>query len=51
MWAVTASLIVFKTAIIAPIFVTFDYIFKTLHELLHDAEMIPRGTKKTIKNL
>ena len=48
-WAVTASLIVFKTARIAPIFVTFDYVFKTLHELLHDAEMILRGTKKPLR--
>ena len=28
MWAVTASLIVFKTARIASIFVTFDYVWK-----------------------
>ena len=48
-WAITASLIVFKTARIAPIFVTFDYVFKTLHELLHDAEMILCGTKKPLR--
>ena len=28
MWAVTASLIVFETARIASIFVTFDYVLK-----------------------
>lgn len=35
----TASIVVFKTARIASMFVTFDYFFKTLHELLHDADM------------
>ena len=37
MCTATASIVVFKTARIASMFVTFDYVFKTLHELLHDA--------------
>ena len=39
MCTATASIVVFKTAKIASMFKTFDYVFKTLHELLHDADM------------
>ena len=39
MCTATASIVVFKTAKIASMFETFDYVFKTLHELLHDADM------------
>ena len=39
MCTATASLVVFKTAKIASMFVIFDYVFKTLHELLHDVDM------------
>ena len=39
MCTATASFVLFKTAKIASMFVTFDYVFKTLHELLHDADM------------
>ena len=39
MYTATASIVVFKTAKIASMFVTFDYVFKTLHELLHDADI------------
>ena len=39
MCTATASIVVFKTAKIASMFETFDYVFKTLRELLHDADM------------
>ena len=39
MCTATASLVVFKTAKIASMFVIFDYVFKTLRELLHDVDM------------
>ena len=36
----TAELVVkIRPAKIASMFVTFDYVLKTLHELLHDADM------------
>ena len=50
MCTATASLVVFKTAKIASMFVIFDYVFKTLHELLYDADMTLRGTKKLLRN-
>ena len=50
MCTATASLVVFKTARIASMFVTFDHVFKTLHELLHDVDMTHYVELKLLRN-
>ena len=49
MCTATASLVVFKTARIASMFVTFDYVFK--NELLHDTDMTHNVELKTVEKL